>query len=377
MKHFFLLSFLLFLFLQSCINKSMYDLALEDAQIIIDVDSAILSPLKIATIKYIPLETSQDCIIGFASKVLIKNNKIYVADYSLTKALFVFDMNGKFLFKIAKFGQGPDEYNSLRDFDIHINGDIYILDGTNNKILIFNQTGDFIKDIKIDYSISHFCLINNKLYFSKLRESGKMFANLAVYNLAGNKTEFLLKDKKNLHDLRIIDYNPYDFFYSPDSTFYYSPKFSNIIYSITEESVRPAIGIKNLKMTPEHIINMWLQEDDGFERSKMIINNKFFIENTHIYETDKHITIEYLSGVNGSRLLYNKHSKSAYIISAYNYFETIGIDKVKGSIGNDFFGVIDFNSDNEIRQRILKSREELKNWKEDDNPVLVIFNPDM
>ena len=74
-------------------------------------------------------------------------------------------------------------------------------------------------------------------------------------------------------------------------------------------------------------------------------------------------------------LLYNKQSKS----SCFIYDSDIGTERVIGSIGKYFFGVITFNPDGldgSRQKKILASREELKNWQEDDNPVIVIFEPD-
>jgi hypothetical protein len=362
--------------MQSCTRQeSSNDNPFKDVPIIINIDSVKLDALKFSHIQYIQLETTDECLIGRTVKVLIKDSKIYVADFNKAMALFVFDMNGKFLFKIARRGQGPGDYVSFFDFDIQSNGDIYMFDQHTKKILIYNQTGEYLRKINSDYYFFNFCLINNKMYWSKLREHGEMFANLAVYDIMNKKTEFILKDKKFLHDLSLLNFSAYDFYYSPDSIIYYSPKFSEIIYFIDENGIRPAIGIKNLNKPPKHIIDGWSQITDGFERSRMINNSHYFIENVYIYENEKYITLECIRGDFLNLLLYNKLSKKTY--SSFDYSEVLGIDRVKGSTGKEFFGVIDFDTDNVYHRQILESHAELANWKEDDNPVIVLFNPDM
>jgi hypothetical protein len=124
MKQITLFSILLLLMMQSCVNQKPSNDLFKDIPIVIDMDSVKRDSLKLSHIRYVPLETSDECLIGDADKTLIRNNKIYVADFSSAMALFVFDMNGKFLFKIARRGQGPGEYTSFRDFDIQTNGDI-------------------------------------------------------------------------------------------------------------------------------------------------------------------------------------------------------------------------------------------------------------
>jgi hypothetical protein len=363
--------------MQSCIRKESSNASFKDVPIIIDINSVKKEPLKLSYIQYIPLETSEECLIGYADKTLIWNNRIYVADFTNAMALFVFDMNGKFLFKIAKRGQGPGEYIKLHDFDIQVNGDIYMLDQHTKKILIYDPEGEYLHEIHSDYYFSFFCLVSNKMYRSRLVKSGKMFAELAVYDMADKKTEYIIKDEKFLHGMGLMNFSTYRFYYSPDSIMYYSPKFSEIIYSINEDGIRPAIGIKNLKMPPEHIINEWLRVKNPYERSELIQKSNYFIENVYIYETDEYISLNCVRDFFSDIVLYKKNSKSACIIVFYEYFSKIGIDNVKGSTGKEFFGVIAFDSDNESHKKILESRAELANWKKDDNPVIVLFNPDI
>ncbi|MDR2037710.1 MAG: 6-bladed beta-propeller [Bacteroidales bacterium] len=360
------------MFIQLCINQELPEYSLEDIPIIIDIDSAKVAPLNVNHIQYIPLETSKECFIGHPSKVLIRNNQIYVADFDNAMALFVFDMQGKFIFKIARKGKGPGEYISFQDFDIQNNGDIYIFDHFGKKFLIFNSTGEYLRDVKTDYYLSNFCLVENKMYWSKLWESGKMFANLAAYDIVDRKIEFLLKNKKFLHDLGLLNFSTYSFYYSPNRT-YYSPKFSEIIYSINNEGVFPMIGIKNLLKPPVNIIEKWSREDP-YKRTKVMTEEEYFIENVYIYETDNYIVIGCMRGANRNSLLYNKHTKSACSISVVDYYVTLGVTEAKGSTGKYFFSVVDFDPENELNFQILKSRKELVNWKEGDNPVIVLFD---
>ncbi|GHS93853.1 hypothetical protein FACS1894207_1000 [Bacteroidia bacterium] len=375
MKQITFFSILSILLIQSCVRQESANDPFKDVPIVIDIDAVKSPPLKLAHIQYVPLETSEECFIGHASKTLIRNNKIYVADFNKVMALFVFDMNGKYIFKISKRGQGPGEYISFNDFDIQNNGDIYMFDQHQKKILIYNSEGKYLQNANFDYYFGNFCIVNNKMYWSKLRESGQMFANLAVYDMTNKTTDFILKDEKFLHDISLLNFSAYDFYYSPNHLVYYSPKFSEIIYSIDKDGVCPAIGIKNLKIPSKDIINAWLQVKDGFDRSRLISNTEYFIENVYIYETDKYIIFVCKNGALDNILLYNKRSKTTCFI--WDFFATLGIIEAKGSTGKEFFGVINFNPDNELHKQILESREELKNRKEEDNPVIVLFNPDM
>lgn len=359
------------LLMPSCSKKETSNYSLDDVPIVIDIDAVKTDTLKINYLHYIPLETTKDCLIGSTGKVVIKNDKIYFADFRKTMSLFVFDMNGKFLFKIDKRGQGPGEYLSFRDFDIQNNGDIYIFDHYKQKFLVYSPEGKYIRDIQSDLVFLSFCLFDNKMYWSHLwNQSGEMYAYLAVYDMIDKKAEFLFKDEKYFNEINLTYYNSYIFYYSPDSIFYFSPKLSEIIYSIDKNGIHPAIGIKNLRKPSDELIDVWVKNKSDLS---LIGSEKgFFLQTVNIFETDKYITFAPRNIPYNYTVLYNKQSKSSCFLSDLN----IGTYNVNGSIGKYFFSVVEF--DLELRpdyKHIIESREELKNWQEDDNPVIVIFEP--
>jgi len=368
--------FLIFIpFLQSCSNSKSDKYSLDDVQIIIDVESAKLASLKFGYIQFIPLETTDDCLIGASHKVLIKNENIYVGDFNKTMALFVFDMNGKFMHKISRRGQGPQEYISFRDFDIHDNGDFYMFDLFGSKIVIYDSKGEFIKNIKFDYHFDSFCLRDNNIYLSKLLgKDTNSIANLAVYDVLNEKTTILLDDKIFLYDIPIS--SSHSKFYQSANKIYYSPNFSPIIYSINSNGIKPEIGFRNLLIPPERLIESWLEEKDFKKQFELITDNPYFLENANIFETDKYIQFQYKAGRQTKYILYNKRTKSTNEISPMAYYMTIGAI-ISGSTGKDFFTVIDINNGNLFNKRILESREELKNWQTEDNPIIVIYDLDM
>ena len=370
-----LIYFMIFCFMQSCNNSRKHHYSLNDIPDIINISTVKTLPVKTSHIKYIPLETSNECLIGYVNKIMIRNNLIYVADFNQAKALFIFDIDGKFIFKIDRKGRGPGEYISFHDFDVQSNGNIYMYDNHGWKFLLFNSTGEYLMDIKTQYSLSHFCLAGTKMYWSQLVEGGKMISNLAVYDMEKKTTDFLFTEKKHLYPPEMLRFSSYNFYYSPNNI-YYSPKFSEIIYSINEEGILPAIGIKNLQKPPEYMIEQWAREKNPHELIKSIMNDKYFIENIYIYETENYISFGCIIGF-FTTILYNKHTKEAFKVLTSDYYQTIGRDGIMGSTGKDFFSIIDFDSENHFHKQILKERQELKNWKEEDNPVVVIFNLDM
>ena len=353
-------------FILSCSPGKSSEFLTESAAITVHLDSIQYVALKIGNIRYIPLETTDECLLGNADKILIQNNRIYVADFNKAMSLFVFDMNGKYLFKINKRGQGPGEYTSFRDFDIHNNKELYMFDNFGQKLLIFDLEGKYLRDIKFEYFFMSFCLTEDKIYMSEIRGADrKKAAAFAVYDIKSGNTTFLMDDKKFLYTIPITN-SSYKFYYSPN-TIYHAPKLSETIYSVTNDSIFPAITVKGLPAIPKDLLEQWDAETDQNARSANFRNSNYFLENSYIYETDDYISLQYQLGANPHDLLYNKHTQQAYKL-LFPYFEAIGHYCIRGSTGTEFFSVVSFDADNNYHKKILESREELKNWDEEDNP---------
>ena len=64
-------------------------------------------------VSFVKLETTGDNLVGAISQILFVNNKIIVVDFDVSKTITVYDESGKFLNKIGKLGQGPEEYAYL------------------------------------------------------------------------------------------------------------------------------------------------------------------------------------------------------------------------------------------------------------------------
>lgn len=102
--------------------------------------------IKDATL--IPLETTDDCLLGELQKIHESDGRLYIQDMKKT-AVFVFDLSGKFLYKIERRGGGPEEYLEVSDFDV-MDGVIYVLSRVNKRILAYDEKGKCVKTIPLN-----------------------------------------------------------------------------------------------------------------------------------------------------------------------------------------------------------------------------------
>lgn len=100
------------------------------------------------SVKWIPLELTQECIIGKISQVYFLDSLILVVDTKAGTLLF-FDMNGKYRNKIDRRGKGPGEYATIRHalYDFERNR-IMVYDDILRKLIYYRMDGTMIKEIQ-------------------------------------------------------------------------------------------------------------------------------------------------------------------------------------------------------------------------------------
>lgn len=94
---------------------------------------------------YIPLETTDESLVGNISKLLYEDGKLIVVDKENNKILVFDAATGKFLNCIGHQGRGPKEFISLRDVVV-ADGKLYVLDM--GKILTYKLSGEFVGETR-------------------------------------------------------------------------------------------------------------------------------------------------------------------------------------------------------------------------------------
>ena len=113
-----------------------------------DTQKCNLSDLA-SGVKVVNLETNPDCFIGHFSSLLHVDEHNIIYETGNNKIL-IFDSEGNFIRKIYSFGNGPEEYNTIISATVDpINKKIFIVD--TKKVLIFNYEGVFIKKINTPF----------------------------------------------------------------------------------------------------------------------------------------------------------------------------------------------------------------------------------
>ena len=142
---------------------------------IIDVESALGTGKThnasefIKEIKYIPLETNSNSMVGNITKVFIEGGKIYIWDDK--SIINIFSITGRHLNTLNRAGRGPEEYASISDFIIAENGNIFVL-SQNKEIIEYDSSFKFIRKAEFESGARYvdFILLGDGLFASNTVE---------------------------------------------------------------------------------------------------------------------------------------------------------------------------------------------------------------
>jgi len=108
----------------------------------------------------IRLETLDSCIIGNIDQLEIVNDTIYIRDQYMTRNICMFDMNGKFVRKIGKMGQGPLEYIEPSDMHVTANA-IIVYDQWQHKLIKYRHNGFYVSENILPFMCTQIMELDN------------------------------------------------------------------------------------------------------------------------------------------------------------------------------------------------------------------------
>lgn len=104
-----------------------------------------------SSVEAIPLETTDESLIGEIRKVIYRNGLYYlrVTNGFTNSRILVFSRTGHFLFKIDKQGQGKGEYIDMGDFILTPRSNIKVLSWS--KIVTYDSLGNYLHESPMSY----------------------------------------------------------------------------------------------------------------------------------------------------------------------------------------------------------------------------------
>lgn len=216
----------------------------------LDAISSIQLSDLVDTLEYIPLETVDESIMISVKEIKVMRKYIYAVD-NTQNAVFLFDNKGKFVSKLDKRGEGPDQYQFL--------GPIFV-DDKEQFLDIIDYKG--YKSRKLRYSIPNFDFVNSWVFEAPIANS--WIKNGDYIYFSTQQLENSVKDKISnadiivVHNDRILE-SLFDkniqtggTTYSPNSESFTSNQhaevfvslmFDNTFYQLEENKATPILSI--------------------------------------------------------------------------------------------------------------------------------------
>ncbi len=109
-------------------------------------DSLIATSVR--SVDYILLEDVKESAFSEINKLVMKNGNIYIGDFRNHK-IVVFDLAGNFKFAIDRKGRGPQEYLEIKNFAVDDHS-IYVIDNYRHILYVYDsRSGKYLNKKKL------------------------------------------------------------------------------------------------------------------------------------------------------------------------------------------------------------------------------------
>lgn len=351
----------------------------------------------IDSVFYVPLETTDENLIGKIAKVMVVDSIIYVLDKHQAERVFAFDMEGQYLFAIGERGDGPGMYRSINDISVdRKKGILYILDGKRYKLLEYSLDGKFIREAvhfknlgvrEVEVYGEGFIIYTGNSCF---RNCGSVY----ITDGQGNISQELLSSDDRLPDHLGVSNN---LFAINEEEGLIAPLYRNTIYKYGAEDIQPYVV---LDFGEKGINRERLSRYKDEMKASTDIEEQMF---THIrcLQSDQSgnlfltVPMEYSLQVG----LYNSDRPEKLSISATNFSRTLDgryVFEPVGAMGNFIINPIESGNlfelktkwtseggrnvfDSEVVKKVAtpQIREVIKSANPSNNPVLQFFSMDL
>lgn len=337
----------------------------------------------ISEISYISIETNDSVLIGCYQNVIIYKDYIYIFDGLSAKAVFIFNIQGKYIKKIGDYGGAPNEFYMLSGMSIDKeNNNLILFDNRKRKFFYYTLSGDYIRneEINLRFLGKYGFLSSGEVVSSTSQNDMNIHLDkfndyrLIYQDTLGNisKVAFKYNDNEKLY----IAWS--NIFYMDDELIYY-PQFTNSIYTIREDKVelRYIFDLSKFDYIDNNKI-LTLKSDKEFDE---YVSGKCYLE-PYVRENRTHVSFSIKNKNERYYYLYDKESLKHIGFKSILFSEGKIIDLPTLFSNDDYFiaeikinALCDYLAYCEkAKIMIPKDLEIIKtNLKDDDNSILALF----
>jgi len=235
----------------------------------------------VSKVRYIALETNEDCFLADLRKIAISDDYILVLDFESN--LFQFSLSGQFIRRIGMLGKGPGEYTYITDFVVDDSFEnIYV--NTLGFLYTYDIEGNFKTRIQWDSgNLQVMCIDSqNRLFYvmpdAKQAKGETSFDIVYVYDVNG---QLLKTIKSNI--VRPEGFAMFNNIYTKNNEVFYKEEFGKSVCRINmdlEVDTAFQIDLGSYAFEPEDL-NMSKKDtwEDHYRLFSMLSFERYLIFN--------------------------------------------------------------------------------------------------
>lgn len=183
----------------------------------------------------VPLETTADNLLGDILLVKTLNNDIFIYDDKARNAIHRFNLKGDYLGKVVEVGEAPGMVRNIRDFVPTDSGlEVLVGMGDYSQVVIFDESYEILKEIKLDYQGSSFEKLASDLYVvSGSYNKPNVNHRVAVLNADGEKLKVFLPNDYSNQMLPMEERN----FHKVGDRIFFHEVFNPVAYEISKDTL--------------------------------------------------------------------------------------------------------------------------------------------
>lgn len=336
----------------------------------------------------VQLETDTNMLIGGIDKVILSDDRIYIMDRFVTRSLLIFDTEGRFVNKISRLGQGPEEYININDifydeYEETIN--LQSFSGTQGrfKIMSFDRDGKvLLKQTPIDLNFWLVDRMKDGRYVFHTKNSTNLpdiISNVFVYSSNMQKIYDDLPIPVESRN-KGMSVNAGLLFKGKKGDMYCTKEYETDVYYIGKDSLTKLYHYDVGRYTYPDEFKSWeksRQIVESYQMSNYIVDIRDFCEN------DKYVVSIFLYKGGEKIVFYDKHTQETNVylllnnpllLDGFGSFEGITNGCLVSSRPSEIYTRV-FNDPTIMGEEATKElkRQFKRPIKEDDNPILYIY----
>ena len=330
------------------------------------------------SISYIPLETSEKCLLGELQRIKRDGDFYFVED---AKGLFVFGKGGRFLNEIGHKGNAPGEYLYMDNFYLdRKDKQVCIINNVQKRILRYAYDGTYVSMSYLepkDANIESVMVCDGGELLAFYPVPNDLFHIDSEYRVFREKGDTLVSEKiMSAKSLTTIDAF-YPVLYFPMVTFsdkhFLASVFSNELYQYKNGKVFPVYCIDTFTAIPDEAFLDEHKGMDFFELLKIMSQKNISTGITALEASSDYL----FALIDNRKALVWDGEKGILISTTYNSDLNLYSSLLTGGSSDEHVGYLSAEFFCEKKEDSAGSKalsELVDSLSEDDNPVLFLYH---